>query len=364
MAGTDSLARAEFHLDAGQYGPARELVEGVLRQDPHSGAAHLLMARVQVSTGDLLGAEQSARLAMAIPEARAPGLFVLSRVVGLDPRRAGEALDAATEAVRLDPNEWRYRDLLGERLVDVRDFPNAIAQAEIAVRLAPEDPDEKATALRGLAQVSLNVPGHGWRAYQAAHQAVALDPTNPAGHQMLAAVQLGLQQHSKAVFSSLAVLRDDPTAVLPPTLLTFALYFLVRRTLGFMLLAAWMVPMLAIGVGSNIVDIETQNALLGRVGGALGIVLFALVVLLVFRPIAQPSVRRAVWRTGRKLGWFRMDLVFVALALLGYLLALGPGWLLAIPPVAFLMIIAWIAHGVAARSLRFPEPMELIKPRG
>ncbi len=362
MAADTDLEQVRSQLAAGQYDAARELLATVLQADPRNGVAHLLMAEVQIAVGDFAGAEASARLASGSPEVRPAALNRLASVLALDPQRTREAWAAADEAVRLVPNEWRYRDMLAGALAAVGDFDQAIGQSETAVRLAPDDPGEKAAALRGLAQVLSDAPGQQVRAEEVATQAVAVRP-GPFEYQMLAATQLGRGRNAEAVQSSLLALRSDQSAPMPASVIGLALLPMVNRSLRLM----WFGTLAVVGLafmlpGAFGVMLATGPAIIARLGGVLGLTMIVLVSSLTLRPILRPSVLRSLWPVVRRWSWVWVTLVIVGLALLSYLVALVhgiPDWL----PLPFLlMIIGGSVTGSAGRRMRVPPPTELIAP--
>ena len=360
VAADADLERVRSQLAAGQYDAARDVLATLLQEDPRNGVAHLLMAEVQIAVGDFAGAEGSERLASGAPEIRPAALNRLASVLALDPQRTREAWAAADEAVRLAPSEWRYRDVLGAALAAVGDFDQAIRQSETAVRLAPDDPGEKAAALRGLAQVLSGAPGQQVRAEEVARQAVAVRP-GPTEYQMLAATQLGRGRNVDAVQSSLVALRSDPSAALPASTIGLALLAMVNRTLRLLWFGTIAVVGLAFALPAAFgVVLATGPAIIARLGGALGLTMVALVGTWSLRPILRPSVLRPLWQVVRRWAWVWVALVAVGLAVLSYLVALVlgiPDWL---PMPFLLMIIGGSVSGSLGSRMRVPPPADLI----
>lgn len=327
----------------------------VLQEDPRNGVAHLLMAEVQIAIGDFAGAEASERLASGDPAIRPAALNRLANVLALDPRRASEALAAADEAVRLAPSEWRYRDVLAGALAAVGDFDQAIRQSETAVQLAPDDSDENAAALRGLAQVLTEAPGQQVRAEEVARQAVAIRP-GPTEYQMLAATQLGQGHNADAVQSGLLAQRSDQhdsPNPLAASIIGLALLPMMSRAVRLMWFGTLAVVGLAFALPAAFgVLLATGPALIARLGGALGLTMIVLVSFLSLRRILEPSVLRPLWQVVRRWSWVWVALVAVGLALLSYLVALVfgiPDWL----PLPFLvMIIGGAVIGSAGKRMQ------------
>lgn len=360
MAANDDLEPVRSCLAAGEYDSARDLLTILLDKDPSNGAAHLLMAEVQIGVGDLAGAEASQRLASRDPEVRPAALNRLASLLALDPQRTREALAAAHEAVRLAPSEWSNRDVLAAALSAIGDFNRAIRQSETAVQLATDDPDAKAAALRGLAQVLAKAPGQQVRAEEVAKQAVAARP-GPAEYLMLAGTQLGCGRNADAVQSSLMVLRSDPQAPLPNTVIGLALVAMLSRTFRLWWFGALAVVGLAFMLpGAFGVMLATGPTIIARFGGALGLTMIALVASLSLRPILRPSLLHPIWQVVRRWAWVWVTLVVVCLALLSYLVALVlgiPDWL---PMPFLLMIIGGSVTSSAGSKMRVAQPADLI----
>ncbi|MFE1665199.1 tetratricopeptide repeat protein [Microbacterium sp. P02] len=351
----DSAAheRAEAYIAARQLDRARDELNAALRQDPNDGDALIMLSQVATFSGDLAGSEQMARLACAIPEHRAYGLVAFARVVGVrGPERAPEALAAATEAVNLEPQIWQMRAALASALADTRDYENARVQAEAAVQLAGADPGERAGALVGLARVFAATPGGQPRAYAVATEAAALDPTNPRIQQLLTETEFGSGKRADALASALAILRQSPTAVLPPVIAQFSLYLLIRRAVGFLLLTSIGVAIVFLGFFGEALG---QSAA-ARLGGGAGLAAYVAVLLTTLGPLTDPSIRRPVWRFGKRRASVWIALVLVVSALLCYsVLALILGSFAGVAFPFALMLIAWIAHLFAAFGLSVPD---------
>ncbi|MFT4137120.1 tetratricopeptide repeat protein [Microbacterium sp.] len=364
----DPRVDALMHLQTRQYAKARELLQGALAQNPTDGDALILLAQTEASVGNLAEAERYARMATgdAGTATRAAAFAALSRVIGLDGTRAAEARDAATAAVQLEPEEWSHRAKLAAALTDLRDFPAAEAQAMAAIQLAPADPGERAQALVALSRVYLADPAQRQRGYRVMRDAAALDPTDPSLQQQVLTAQFTAGHRAEAIATALSSLRVMPTAVVPPLLARLSVYLLLRRVLGWLLLVAFVVPLLFFGIignlGGDSAALEQNPAVIVRAGAFVGLIGFALVLTGVLRPLADRSVSRAVWRFARRsaLAWF--DGILIALAVLSYLTGLAVPLLFvpAVPLPFLLMLVAWIVHGWGGLAFRVPSAATLL----
>lgn len=364
----DPRAQAMTYLQVRQPDKARELLRSALAQNPTDGTALCMLAHVEASVGNLAEAERYARMATADADAatRAAAFGTLSRLIGLDAARGREALEAASAAAQLEPEEWRHRAEVSAALADLRDFPAAEAQAMAAIQLSPVDPAERSRALVALARVYLADPAQRQRGYQVMREAAALDPTDPSLQQQVMSAQFTAGHRAEAIATAFASLRVTPTAAVPPLLARLSVYLLLRRLLGWLLLVAFAVPLLFFGIIGNIggdaAALETDPALIVRAGAFVGLVGFGLVFAFVLRPLADRSVARAVWRFARRsaLAWF--DAVMIALAVLSYLTGLVVPLLFvpAVPLPFLLMLVTWLVHGWGGLALKTPSVGELM----
>lgn len=361
----DPVLQAEVLLDAGQRSRAEELLLAALRLNPADGRAHLLMARAVASTGDLAGAERHARAATADPHTRAEAHRVLAQLIAFDDTRIREGVDAAARAVELEPDQWRHRAQLAIALADARDLPGAVAQADAAVRLAPDEPTQRARALVSLARVYLSAPHTRDRGHDLMRQAAALDPTDIALQQHIVIAQFATGRRAEAVATAVGVLRQTPTAAVPPVIARFSIYFLVRRLLGWLLLVSFLTPLISLGIVGSAGEpslLGRAPDLVSRLGALGGLAGFALVAFLVLRPLREPAVARAVWRFARRSALFWTSAVLVGLAVASYLLALvmGAAFIAGIPLPLAVLILARLVHGFGAATLKTPDAAELI----
>ena len=360
------LAQAAVYIEAGQLERADELLRSALALNPLDGTALLLRARVAALSGDLAGSEAHARAATADGEVRAAAFDALAKIVGLDPARAPEALEAAGTAVRLEPDAWQHRATLALALLDARDVPNAIAQADAAVQMAPPDPAERSRGLVALARVYLADPGNRERGYRVMREAAALDPMDPGLQQQVMLAQYATGRRAEAIATAFGSLRVMPTSRVPALIARFSVYLLTRRLVWWLLLAAFAVPLVFFGIVGNLGGrttlLESAPEVVIRVAGLVGLVAFGGVVAVVLRPLRDPSTARAVWRFAAQSALFWFAGIAIALSVLSYLLALvlGPLFFPGVPLPFLILLVTRIVHSWGALSLRVPPAAALM----
>lgn len=345
--------RAGALITGRQYDEARRLLRGVLAEDSTDAAALLLLARAESEAGDAAAARAHALQAANIPEMRAEATIMLAQLASADPQTPdSEAVGWAAEAVRLAPDEWRYRSMLAACLSDVGQHADAIAQAETGVRLAPQGPDTQAWALTVLGRTLAASPAHRRHGVEVMRQASALEPTDPTIAQNLAIAQFQAGNRADAIVTAMRVLRVTPTERSLPLLSATALFLLVRRALGWLMIVGWTVPILFIGALGSLFGPGPAS----RIGGAVGLALIALVMLLDLAPLRDASIRRAVWRVARRRPVVWIVLILVAFCVLCYVAALVLGWFVGLALPALVITFARIVHGYSALALRAPNP--------
>lgn len=362
----DRRAQAAMYIEAGQLDRARELLRSALALDPLDGMTLLLFARAEVLSGDLAAGEAHARAATADPELRAAAFDALARIIGVQEGRAAEAVEAAATAARLDPEEWTHRATLALALVDTRDIPAAITQADAAVQLAPHDPAERSRALVALARVYLADPRNRERGYAVMREAAALDPMDAALQQHVMIAQFSTGRRAEAIATAFACLRVTPTSKTPAVIARFSVYLLTHRVLGRLLLISFAVPLLFLGVVGNLGGEQTllQSApdLVMRAAALVGLAAFAAVLLRVLRPLRDPSTARAVWRFARRSALFWLGAAGVSISILCYLAVLVVGSVLfpGVPLPVMILFATWIVHSWGSASLRVPTAAQLL----
>jgi tetratricopeptide (TPR) repeat protein len=175
------LQRARALCELRRFADASSLLEHVIAADPQIPAAWCLLAQAKLGTREPGAALQAARTAISVdPEMEWP--HRLASVALSLQGQTKEAVHAAREAVRLDPQNWRGLVRLAEALTHVRSgLHEADTAAKRALELAPHEP--AAHVVTGIvAARAENRP----EAAEAFRRALAIDPENAAAHSELA----------------------------------------------------------------------------------------------------------------------------------------------------------------------------------
>ena len=353
----DAIRRAQGLLQAGMADRALPIVRAALALDPADARLHLLAAAAHHDLGGHADAERHARIAAGAPELAAGAWQLVAAAIGATGERRDEAVDAARRAVQLDPHAADRRATLAAMLVRAGRSADAIAEARQSVALADDDPG-RARALAVLA--TAHAANRDRReAREHARRAVAHDPTAVHLLDTLMRVQLATGQRAEAMASALAVLRQAPTEAAPPVLARIALYLVEHRLVGWLLVVSFVVPLVVFGGGGALGALDDGSphaGLVVRLGGALGLAATGGVLARLLAPLRDAGVRRAVARFARRSprSWFVG--VVVALMALSYLAALVLGELAfpGVPAPFLLLLVAWCAHGLAARAVPTP----------
>lgn len=184
-----AMERAAALSDLGRSSEAISRLQMLLADDPDDLDVLALLAQAQFDGGDPDGALITAESAISIaPEAAWPhhAASVACRRRGLRP----EAIAHAEEAVRLDPdNPWSFMTLARARLSGKADVAGASRAATQALELAPDEPE--AHLVSGIVSVA---GGEMVAAATAFRKVLQLDPTNSAARDELARLRLSLRQ--------------------------------------------------------------------------------------------------------------------------------------------------------------------------
>jgi tetratricopeptide (TPR) repeat protein len=163
----DALERAGALTSVGRWEQAEATLRRALAADPDDPSLHAELGRV------LLGLERPQealghleRSLAAEPEEGVVHALRGLTLVSMDLRRRAEAVEAAREGVRLDPEEPVCHGLLARVCLAARWLPEAQDAAERAIALDPEDGD--AHALLGTVLMARGRPQDAEAAYRAA----------------------------------------------------------------------------------------------------------------------------------------------------------------------------------------------------
>lgn len=204
----DAIARAEALAGVGRDAEAEALLRRALTDDPDDPALRATLAQVLLRQGRHAEALEHAQRTVALAPDVAFGHALLSMVLATDLRRRRDAVDAAREAVRLDPEEQLGHLTLARACLRSRWWPEGLDAAERAVALDPEDAD--AHGVRGAALMGVGRPADAEAAFR---EALRLEPGDgDALHDLGVAVSVqGRERQDEARGLFVDAARADPT---------------------------------------------------------------------------------------------------------------------------------------------------------
>ncbi|GAB2565699.1 hypothetical protein Aab01nite_47160 [Paractinoplanes abujensis] len=196
--------RAQRLAEVGHYAEAERIAREGLAEAPADGWLLTLLASVLRLKRDyaaaLRGADAAVAAAPLLSDAhleRAENLIVLVR--------SKDAVDAAAEAVRLDPQAASGHFVLARALAAARDFDRARAAAAHGRTLAPRSVE----GLLTVADVERDA-GHREPALAAARAALAIDPGNAYGRWLIAMLDAERLRVRRSMRALREVARDNP----------------------------------------------------------------------------------------------------------------------------------------------------------
>ena len=197
-----SLAPVQEALDRGDHGEVLRLTDAILANRPGDDAAHELRARALLAVGRLHEAERHAADAVRLDpdEIRYRELLAETLAAG------GAHRDAAVEYARLARNDPRQRDwALAEagELLSAADAEDAVAAARRAVRLDSRDAAAQLALARALTRI-----GEAGGALTAASIAAELQPDDVHAREALADARW-LSQQDAAAFADFRTLAGE-----------------------------------------------------------------------------------------------------------------------------------------------------------
>ena len=206
--------RALGLLAMGQYRVAVPILEWCARQSPDRPQVWTALAQAQVASGDDIEGLESAKRAIALQPDGPTGYHVAS-VALMTMNRVDEAERFVRRAIEIVPNWSDPHRWLAEVLITIKGRANdALDAATDAVRLAPEDPRAHVTYAKALIWVRK-------RDFARAEllTALSLDPELDAARELLAAIDRGASGAARPSSTSpelaeafAETLRQDPAA--------------------------------------------------------------------------------------------------------------------------------------------------------
>lgn len=196
--------RADALLELGRGEEARRMAAAALAEDPEDPALLALLTRAHLQLDEDQAAFDSAlRVVAAAPDDEWGHRLVSIALQRLG--QHGEALRAATAAVRLDPDSWRTHLQYALAASHVPGYlPSARQAADRTVQLAPHEPDAH------FASGSVAHRQHEFeRAREAYERTLALDPEHSSARHNLTQLDSPLR-YRRAARGYVATLRSDP----------------------------------------------------------------------------------------------------------------------------------------------------------
>ncbi|GCD91004.1 tetratricopeptide repeat protein [Nocardioides sp. LS1] len=193
-------------LELRRYEAAEEEVRAVLGADPERADAVRLLAASRTLQHDWAQAQRLALRAVALDPQHPAGYRLASAAAGQLGRHE-RSLEAARQAVRLDPDDWVNHLVLGSALRAGRspDLPHAESALREAIRLNPHAAEAYSTLGTVLSQRGRR------KAAAAAHrEAARLDPTSHRTANNLAAVAVRRERLGRAAGLLTRGLASDP----------------------------------------------------------------------------------------------------------------------------------------------------------
>ena len=180
------LERARTLCELCRFGEAAAAVSAIISGEPRNWQAWCLMARAQIGQEQRAAGLQAALAAASL----APDQALPRRLESLalnELARHEEAAEAAAQAVRIDPDEWRNHAELAQSLSHLKSRLDEAAQAaRRAVELAPR----RAEPYMAAGSVAL-AAGDREGAAELYARALAMDPQNGAAHNELVRLRRG-----------------------------------------------------------------------------------------------------------------------------------------------------------------------------
>lgn len=180
----DELEKAKQLCETRRFREALGLLNRIVVREPQNATAWTMVARAHLGRGEHAEALTAARSACELAVDSEPQRLATVALVALD--RHEEAFTHATEAVRLDPGDWRNYVEQARALIGMPHHTNdARSAAQTAVQLAPCDVSTHLVA----GQVEL-ADGQIEQAAEAFRRVLSIDPSNSAAFNELARMQL------------------------------------------------------------------------------------------------------------------------------------------------------------------------------
>ena len=234
MSDGQATIRASYLLELGRPADAVSLLAAHLAEHPNDAEAWRLVASARLAQGDTTEAIYAARRAAGLAPQSVAALTMLSvaqRRVG----RRDEAVATARAAVRLAPENPGALRVLAEALSKHRRHrKEALEVATEAMRLAPDS----AESYLAIGNVALE-RGDMWRARQCFTRALEIEPNHPAARNNLAIVDLRNGDPVEALRGFTASGGMNPRSMFPRYNVDVAVYRVIHRVMLAVLVLAF-----------------------------------------------------------------------------------------------------------------------------
>ena len=197
-----ALDEVQAALERGDHDTVLRLTDDLLAEQPGNDAAHEFRARALLALGRLGEAERHAQDAVRLDPEEIRYRELLARILSDE----GAHRDAAAEFERLarnDPREAEWTVAEARERIDASQPDMGVAAARRAVRLDPLNGQAQLALAQGLART-----GDARGAFQAAMRAVELLPGDPTAREALADAHW-LADQDAAAFAEFRALADE-----------------------------------------------------------------------------------------------------------------------------------------------------------
>jgi len=199
-----ALLMAEIEIEEGAAGAARKRLEDLLRRDASLAEAHRLLGEIYIGQGDGKRAELELRHAIEIDSDNAES----HNALGVLYRQGGRMEDARAEfqkAIEADPSSYAGYSNLATLSMDQENWEEAGRLLDTAIRLAPKD----AATANNRGNLYLH-QGNLEAAAQEFRRAILLAPRYSEPHNGLGAVALRQGREEEAVAEFRKAIELDP----------------------------------------------------------------------------------------------------------------------------------------------------------
>lgn len=338
-------------VQAGQMQQAIALLQPHLAAEPTDAPAMVVLITALSSQKRFAEALPLSVKAVGLDPANVDYLIVHAECMVQSGFIAG-ARKAADRAVRMAPQSFAAHRILAIALSAENDFDAAFETVHEAQQLAADDDASQAEVHTLYAVVLERRRGGLPEALIQARTALEIVPTSEPYRARLARMLLVAKQPWEAVRAASVVPSVAPTTGTARGTLILALMMIQYRLLWWQFGIALVAPMFAFGFFGSLLGIEDDMAPATRVGGAIAVVLTALVVFLLCRkaPLGL-GLAGIAWTTIRPFPGAAIALVLQGVVVLAALGALAVGHPVLLAPALVVIIVAGLLFQLSMRPM-------------